>query len=70
MIIGLGLIQLIQYIFITKGRYEFIRNREIEHPKFGISSRKGMILSIVFGASGLLFAVISILFIHFIDGNF
>jgi len=66
LLIGLGITQLFQYLYIEKRRYEFIKNREAQDSKFKISDKNGMILSVIFGASGLLFAVFSILLIHFI----
>ncbi len=69
-IIGLGLIQLLQYIYIKRGRYELIKNREVQHKRFKISDKNGMVLSIIFGASGLLFVVLSVLLIHFLAGDY
>jgi len=70
MLIGLGIIQIFQYAYIQKGRYEFLKNREEHNSKFKISDKNGMIISVVFGASGFFFIIFSVFLIHFLNGDF
>jgi hypothetical protein len=70
MLIGLGICQLFQYLYIDKGRYEFIKDREVQDSKFKIPDKNGMIISVIFSAGGLLFIVLSVFITHFIAGDY
>jgi hypothetical protein len=67
-LIGFGLIQLYQYIYVNNGRYELIKNRENNDRRFRISDKRGMNLSIAFCIAGPLFFVVWKSIIHSING--
>ncbi|MEO8884967.1 MAG: hypothetical protein ABI367_02820 [Mucilaginibacter sp.] len=64
MVIALVIIQLFQYIYINKGRYNDIKERYL---KSNISDKKGKRLTVAFIVSGLVVCVLSIVFIHLIN---
>lgn len=63
-LIGLGLMQLFQYIYITRGRYDLIKNGQNMNVRFNITDKKGIFISLSFGVGSLLFFIISVFIIH------
>jgi hypothetical protein len=66
---SLIVMQLFQYIYINKGRYDFIKQREAKNPKFKISDKNGMRVAVAFTVSGFFFFVCSVLFVHILNGE-
>jgi hypothetical protein len=69
MLIGLDIIQFFQYLYIEKGRYEFVKVREQNNSQFNVSDKNGIALSIAFGVSGLFLMIFSAFLIHFLNGD-
>ena len=67
-LIGIGLTQLYQQIYIKKGRLNLIRNKDNPFSQYNLSNRKGVVISIVFCVASFLIPVILRVIIYKIAG--